>query len=119
MEDIVNRLRIIFKDSKQSQTEIAKKTNVTPAYIWKILNKDNISPSDLFIDSVCREFNIKKDWLRTGEGEMKESIDIDFGSICADIGIHDPKAREAIMKYYELSESDKELWWKFMERFMK
>ena len=50
---------------------------------------------------------------------MKEDVDIDFGSICADIGVNDQKAKEAIMKYYELTEEDKNLWWAWMEKFMK
>lgn len=68
-EGMLNRLRQIFQDSKKSQTEIAQKTNVTSAYIWKILNKDNVAPRDLFIKTVCREFNVNEDWLRTGEGD--------------------------------------------------
>lgn len=116
---MLERLRKIFIESGKSQTEIAKKVNVTSAYIWKILNKDNVKPRDLFIQKVCEEFGINKDWLLTGEGEPTKKTDITFGEMCADIGINDPKAKEAISKYYELSPEDKELWWKFMERFTK
>lgn len=70
MENMLTRLRKVFLDSGESQTSIAKKTNVTSAYIWKILNNDDVRPRDLFIDSVCREFNINEDWLKTGNGEM-------------------------------------------------
>lgn len=66
---MLERLRKIFIESGQSQTEIAKKTNVTSAYIWKILNKDNVKPRDLFIQKVCEEFGYNEDWLRTGNGE--------------------------------------------------
>lgn len=74
MEAMLERLRKVFTDSGESQTAIAKKTNVTSAYIWKILNNDNIRPRDLFIGSVCREFGVNEDWLRTGEGEMFEEL---------------------------------------------
>lgn len=69
MENMLNRLRKVFLDSGESQTSIAKKTNVTSAYIWKILNNNSVRPRDLFIDSVCREFNVNEDWLRLGDGE--------------------------------------------------
>lgn len=68
---MLERLRKIFIESGKSQTEIAKKTNVTSAYIWKILNRDNVMPRDLFIKTVCKEFGINEDWLRTGEGEPR------------------------------------------------
>lgn len=73
MNEMLVRLRKIFNDSKESQTSIAQKLGVTPAYIWKILNKDNVSPRKLFIDSVCKQFNINEDWLRTGEGDMHDA----------------------------------------------
>ena len=50
---------------------------------------------------------------------MFRDVDVDFGTICAEIGIEDLKAKEAIMKYYHLSKEDKELFWKFMDRFSK
>ncbi len=68
---MLERLRKIFIESGKSQTEVAKKTNVTSAYIWKILNRDNVMPRDLFIKTVCKEFGINEDWLRTGEGEPR------------------------------------------------
>ena len=40
---------------------------------------------------------------------MKQNSDMDFEKICAEIGVRDEKAKEAIMKYYELSEDDKKL----------
>jgi len=66
---MLERLRQIFIESGKNQTEIAKKTNVTSAYIWKILNKDNVKPRDLFIQKVCEEFGVSEDGLPTGNGE--------------------------------------------------
>lgn len=49
---------------------------------------------------------------------MFEDVNLDYGKICAKIGITDKKAKAAIMKYYELTPEDKELFWKFAERFL-
>ena len=67
---MLNRLRMVFSECGDNQTTIAKKTGVTPAYIWKIMNKDNVTPSDPFINVVCSTYDINKGWLKTGNGEM-------------------------------------------------
>lgn len=35
------------------------------------------SPSDAIIISICREFNVNEEWLRTGKGEMFLPVDRD------------------------------------------
>ena len=32
------------------------------------------TPTDAVLKSICREFNVNEDWLRTGEGEMFEPL---------------------------------------------
>ena len=34
------------------------------------MNKDNVTPSDMFIKAVCDEYGINKKWLKTGEGNI-------------------------------------------------
>lgn len=82
---MINRLRRVFEECGKSQSEIARKTNVTPAYIWKILNNDNVKPRDLFIKSVCREFGVNEDWLRIGEGEMYDIPEDDISAVVSDL----------------------------------
>ena len=76
------------------------------------------NPSDQTILLICREFSINEEWLRTGQGEMHRDIDIDYGSICAEIGITDEKAKKAIINYWNLSPQDKQLVWQFLDRFI-
>lgn len=48
------------------------------------------NPSDAVIFSMCREFNVNENWLRTGKGEMFENLSEDeelmvlIGRLCAD-----------------------------------
>lgn len=79
----------------------------------------NIEPSDSTLLLICKEFNISEDWLRTGQGEMIEDTDLTYGAICAQISVTDEKAKKAIIDYWNLTPQDKELVWKFMERFFK
>lgn len=121
MENMLIRLRKVFSESGKNQTEIAKKTNVTSAYIWKILNNDNVRPRDLFINSVCREFNVREEWLRDGTGPMKPVIDedVEYGQICANLGISDKRAKQIIMNYGKFSPEDKELFWNFLNKLVE
>lgn len=103
---MLERLREIFKESGKSQTEIAKKTNVTSAYIWKILNKDNVKPRDLFIKKVCEEFAINEDWLRNGTPPKKplDKLSTYLGQI--DKG-NDEFIKDLIVAYMELDPDSK------------
>lgn len=118
MENLLDRLRKIFSDSGESQTSIAKKTNVTSAYIWKILNNDSVRPRDLFIDAVCREFNVNEVWLRTGEGEPYIEIDPD-NRYASNVGKLQRTDNETIIRWVNtIAETDPEVL-KKIEEFMK
>lgn len=82
------------------------------------IEKGKNNPTEQTIKAICREFNINEDWLRYGNEPMR--IDnIEFGSVCREIGVKDQRARQAIMDYYALSPEDKELFWSFIDRFTK
>lgn len=112
------RIKLLRKSLNMTQKEFSLKIGLSRNFIAQIETGAK-SPSDRTIKDICRSFNINENWLRTGQGKMIQNVDMTFGSICADIGVRDPKAKEAIMKYYELSEADKKLWWQFMEKFAK
>lgn len=99
---VLNRVREVFAQSGESQTGFAKKIGVTPAYIWKILNKDDTTPSDRTIADICREFNVSEVWLRTGEGEMHIELpeDAEFDLIMTEIQESDDDLIKSILKAY-------------------
>ena len=101
-----------------SMEKFGERLNISRSAVNQIEKGIN-KPSEQTIALICKEFNINEDWLRYGTEPMEKEIDIDFGEICAEIGINDPKAVEGFKKYYKLSEDDKDLWWKFVDRFLK
>ncbi len=113
------RLKQIRLCNKISQEEFGKRIGIESRAHISALENGNRNITDRIINDVCRVFSINKEWLLTGNGEMYQKKSIIWGEICADIAVNDPKAQEAIIKYYELSEEDKELWWKWVEHFMK
>lgn len=115
---MVNRIIELRKINNLSQEKFAEKLNLSRNFINQVeTGKKNFS--DRTILDICREFNVNEEWLRTGEGEMYSSSSTDFIEIASKIDIQDPKAKQAILDYWNLSDTDKELFWKFMEKFTK
>ena len=56
----------------------------------------------------------------TGKGEpFNEEADEDiYTRAAAEINGKDPLARQAIIKYWQLTDEDKKLFWAFMEKFV-
>ena len=66
MNDRIKKLR---QELSLSQDEFGRRLGVTRGAVTNIeLNK--VEPKPLFVDLICREFNVSEEWLRTGEGEM-------------------------------------------------
>ena len=63
------RIRELRKHLNLTLEEFGKKVGVTKAAIGRI-EKGERSVTDQMFLSICREFNVNKNWLRTGEGEM-------------------------------------------------
>lgn len=66
---IKNRFKELRKALNLSQDDFAAKLGMTRGAITNIEVK-GIEPKPLFIDLVCNTYNVNKDWLLTGEGEM-------------------------------------------------
>lgn len=122
MNEILYRIRTVFTESLnsgKSQTDIANIIDKTPQYVWKILNNDTVNPSKSLIKDVCNGFNINENWLKYGELPVAKVENKEFTDICRQIAKNDEKAMQAIMDYWKLSDPDKELFWKFIDKFMK
>lgn len=116
--EIGERIRKIRETEGLSQRVFSSSIKIGQSTL-AMFEKGQREPKSIHIEQICSKYNISEEWLRTGKGEMKLKKNLIFGDICADIGVNDPKAKEAIIKYYELSNEDKELWWKWMEKFLK
>lgn len=112
-----DRIKQIRKNLGMTQAQFGERIGVKGNTITNYEIGNRI-PSNAIISSICREFHINEEWLRTGIGEPNVDEDISFGDVCSKIGVHDERARNLIMDYYKLSSEDKELLWKFIERFI-
>lgn len=72
MNDINSRIKTIVDNSKMKKGEIAAKLNISQPFLSQLCAGVR-NPSDRTISDICREFDIREEWLRTGEEPMKES----------------------------------------------
>lgn len=72
---INERVALVREDSGLSMEKFGNRIGITRSSIHMIENGTN-NPSRQTIDLICREFRISRDWMETGEGEMK-LLDID------------------------------------------
>lgn len=68
-----NRIKKIRKELDLTQQAFADKIGMKQNTIAQY-EMGRTKPSDAIIFSICREFNVNEEWLRTGEGEMFEEL---------------------------------------------
>ncbi len=64
-----DRIKKIRKEFDLTQQELADRLGIKRNTIATYESGRNI-PIDAVISLICREFNVREEWLRTGEGEM-------------------------------------------------
>lgn len=64
-----DRIRLLRKELKLNQTDFGERIGVKQASVAGY-EAGIRTPLDVVITSICREFNVSEDWLRTGKGEM-------------------------------------------------
>ena len=68
-----DRIKAIRKHYDLTQAEFGDRIGVKGNTITNYENNLR-NPSDAIIVSICREFNVNEEWLRTGNGEMFQPI---------------------------------------------
>lgn len=69
MNNTQNRIKEVRKAAGLTQTEFGERIGIKGNTIT-CYEKGIREPSEAIILAICREFNVREQWLRTGEGEM-------------------------------------------------
>jgi transcriptional regulator with XRE-family HTH domain len=109
------RIKQLRKTLNLTMEEFGKRLGVTRTAISNI-ESGNRNVTEQMFKSVCREFKVTEDWLRTGEGEMFVSLpdEDEFAAYVEDLLADDGENElyniiKAVMKtYQELSPKSQE-----------
>lgn len=110
---IGERVKILRKEKCLSMEDFGAIIGMGKSAVSRIENGVN-GTTDQTIRSICREFGVNEQWLRTGEGEMFEqtresvldrlaaeySLDKEQVSVIEAFLDLDAKDREAVLKYF-------------------
>ncbi len=89
-----SRIKDVRVALKLSQEEFGRRLGVTRGAVTNIeFNKTE--PKPLFVELLCREFDVNETWLRTGEGEMfiKKSRDQEIAAFMGNVLKGEPDFR--------------------------
>lgn len=123
--EIYERIRELRKNKLNlTQTEFGKVLGVSRDVIKNIELNALARPDqkEPLYRLICEKFHVNYDWLVNGVGNNPFSEDApedEYTRAVTEIDVRDPKARQAIIDYWKSSDIDKELWWNFMDRFLK
>lgn len=66
---IGERIAKIIEEKGVKKIEFAAALNIHQSYVSKLVKGESF-PSERLIEDICRKFDICRDWLENGEGEM-------------------------------------------------
>ncbi len=109
------RLKAIRKALSLNQEAFGEKLGVTGADISRIESGVR-NLTDQMILAICREFNVREEWLRSGSGEMFfDFTEDEFAKAAATLS-DSAFVRNLIVEYWKLDEDSKKLFWDFMHK---
>ena len=111
-----SKLKQIRKAVGLNQTEFGEKIGVKQATV-AAYECGARNPLDTVIKSICREFDVNENWLRTGEGEMfrKLTRDEQIADFVADVLRDEPDSFRK--RFISMLSSLNEDQWKMLEVF--
>lgn len=103
-----DRIKEVRKYAELSQAKFAEKLKISRSAMSKLESGEN-TPSEQTISLICKEFNVREEWLRTGNGEMYNEKDGTFTGLLAELEETDDEfIKSLITVYMGLDEDSKQ-----------
>lgn len=110
MNDISDRIKLIRQSNSLSQAEFGKRIHLSASQIACYENKVR-AVTDRAVNDICREFDINKNWLLDGQGEMihQMSSDEEFQYLIGKFSAENDEFKKRIIKSM-LQLKDRDSW---------
>ena len=112
MNERIKELRTILGLSAE---KFGSRVGVTRSAISRIEN-GIVNVTEQMILSVCQEFNVSEEWLRTGNGEIFLDFTEDEFVKAAAMLSNDTFVRSLVIEYWKLDENSKKLFRDFIHK---
>jgi len=118
--EINERIQEVRKELKMNQKEFGDRLNLKSNTI-SVLENGIRNVTDRVIADICTEFNVREDWLRTGQGEMFLDQDLDnfFVVLGSKVGTLDDMDKKLIVEFLKLNKEEREAVKKFIRNSAK
>lgn len=107
------RIKELRTSLNLSAEKFGSRVGVTRSAISRIEN-GVVNVTEQMVRSICREFNVREEWLRNGSGEMFLDFTEDEFSKAAATLSNDAFVRSLIVEYWKLDEDSKKLFQNFI-----
>lgn len=115
MDNIGERIGMLIETLNMKKVRFAERLKIDQSYVTQ-LTSGKRNPSDRTISDICREFNVREEWLRNGTGEMFLDFTEDEFTKAAATLSNDAFVRSLIIEYWKLDEDSKKLFRDFIHR---
>ncbi len=115
---IGERIKLIRDKLDITQEEFSKKLGTTRNTITNY-EAGRREPMEATIKSICREFNVNYDWLKSGDGEMFDALPETLVDELAEEFSLDDLDRRIICAYLQLSEADRGAIKRYIQKLME
>ena len=115
LDSIGERIGKLIESLGIKKVRFAERLKIDQSYVTQ-LTSGKRNPSERTISDICREFNVREEWLRNGSGEMFFDFTEDEFSKAAAALSNDAFVRSLIVEYWKLDEDSKRLFMDFIHR---
>lgn len=111
MNNLANRIKYLREVLNLTQSDFANKIGISRGALANI--ERGLQTKEPVLKSICNEFKVNLNWLKTGEGDIWESEEEEFDNFLSKLDNYS----QAILKMVlEMSEEEKKDFCEFVKR---